>query len=242
MPTTRRLTVILLLTLVGWPAGADAQPANPLTAAVRANVAPSEAGTSAMVGASLTYALTERLAVEAEAVYFSTSHLASTWGLALDALVAVGRDGWSGHAVPYAVAGIGFERATIRLSGSRLLGAIPPGVSPGSRFGPTSGPAGPRHGGAGPLPGCPAEPGVPPWGVGDLPDFYARRLGVLVVPEDGRWPTRRFTDPVVTLGGGVRVGGTGGLFLQPEARLWLALSGDDADATGLFGLTVGYRF
>lgn len=194
---TRRctlLTFVALLTVAITPVPAVAQPANPFSVAVRANIAPSAGGTSAVVGGSATYALTERLAVEAEGIYFATSDVTETWGVALNTLFAVGPRGWSDDLVPFVVAGVGLERATVTHSGR------------------------------------------------DLPDFYARRLGNPVVPADGRRPEARFTDPVLTLGGGLRFTGPAGVFVQPEARIWLAMADGDTAASGLFGLTVGYRF
>jgi hypothetical protein len=53
---------------------------------------------------------------------------------------------------------------------------------------------------------------------------------------------RTFTDPVVTMGGGVRVTLATHLELRPDARALVVLDGGNSHTIGVFGLNVGYRF
>jgi hypothetical protein len=135
------------------------------------------------------------------------------------------------------------HRASIDLADARLLGAIGSGVGAGRTYCPDRGTGvgpGPAAGfGNGPcLPGAAVER----WGVGDLPDFYASRLGPLVVPGDRRWADRTFTDPVWTAGVGLHLHAGRHLVLQPEARVWVITANGHRRSAGAFGIAVGYGF
>ena len=186
----RWLIAAVLAGTLALPRLAAAQPLDPLSVSLRANIAPSEAGTSAVVGASAVYALSARVALDGEATWFSHTRRAESWGVAIAALVAVGPStSWSDNVVPYVGAGFGVLRSTVDRRAD------------------------------------------------DLPDFYARRLG----PGD-QSGDRHFSDPVVALGAGLRIGGQGPWFLQPEARVWVAVADGRTSTSGLFGIAVGYRF
>ena len=76
-----------------------------------------------------------------------------------------------------------------------------------------------------------------------MPRMYADRLRSMIWPEPpGGWGRRSFTDPVMTLGGGVRLDLTPHLSLRPDVRA-LVVFGDGRSSTlGMFSLGVGYRF
>jgi hypothetical protein len=157
--------------------------------------------------------------------------------------VAVGPFGWTDTFVPFVVGGAGVHRANIDLFDRRLLGPIDESFMPGDAFCPGRG-TGP---GAGPGSGfgdgsCLGGAAARSWGVGDLPEYYARRLGALVVPADRRWPTRSFTDPAVTAGGGFHVHVGEHLVLQPEARVWITIAEGDTRTAGVFSVLAGYGF
>ena len=76
---------------------------------------------------------------------------------------------------------------------------------------------------------------------GSMPRFYAQRMRA--EPPARRWPDRRvFTDPMVTVGGGLRFNVTPRLFVVPDARALLVLGDRDSDAIGVFTMSFGYRF
>jgi hypothetical protein len=82
----------------------------------------------------------------------------------------------------------------------------------------------------------------PTFDVRQMPMFYANRLGSMVVPADGRWGRRSFSDPTVSLGGGVRVDVSKKVYVRPDARALLVLGGGDTYTVGSFLVSLGYRF
>jgi hypothetical protein len=157
--------------------------------------------------------------------------------------IAVGPFAWSDGFVPFVLGGAGVHRASVDLFDPRLLGGIPSAVPPGVVFCPSSGPSGPDPNGTGfGVDACSAMPTAPRWGVGDLPAYFARRLGTLVVPADGTWPRRAFVDPAITAGVGFHVHMGEHLMLQPEARVWITVAEGDSRTAGVFSVMAGYSF
>jgi hypothetical protein len=146
--------------------------------------------------------------------------------------------------VPYAAFGGGVYHVSFDLDTPRFLGPAGTQFAAGTRVcaSPGSG-----HG-FGPGPGFGSGSGTCPalvggyWGVGALPVFYARRLGALDFPRGGQWGTRDFTDPALTIGGGVRINAGDHLLVRPDARALVAFGGGHAHTTGVFVVQVGYRF
>ncbi len=85
-------------------------------------------------------------------------------------------------------------------------------------------------------------PSIGYWGVGALPNFYARRLGPLVFPPGGTWETRTFTDPVATIGGGVRFNVRERLMIRPDVRALVVLADGHTHTLGVFVVHIAYRF
>jgi hypothetical protein len=54
--------------------------------------------------------------------------------------------------------------------------------------------------------------------------------------------TRTFTDPLVTMGGGVRVTVAPHLELRPDARAIVVLDAGRSHTIGMFGVNLGFRF
>ena len=80
------------------------------------------------------------------------------------------------------------------------------------------------------------------WAVGDLPTFYARRLGALTIPADGQWGHRAFSDPAVTIGGGLTVRLTDHWSLRPQGRALIVFRHNDSHTLGVYDVSLGYRF
>lgn len=78
--------------------------------------------------------------------------------------------------------------------------------------------------------------------VADMPMFYGRRMdasrGALAVGGH----MQGFTDPVFTLGGGVRVEVSPHVFLRPEIRAVTVIGGDESNTFASILLSMGYRF
>jgi hypothetical protein len=80
------------------------------------------------------------------------------------------------------------------------------------------------------------------WGVGQMPLFYARRLGPMGVPVGGAWDTRSFTDPAMSIGGGLRLNVNEHLMVRPDIRALLVFADRNTHTVGVFGVQLGYRF
>jgi hypothetical protein len=80
------------------------------------------------------------------------------------------------------------------------------------------------------------------WSVDWMPRFYARRMAMMPFRPAVAFEARTFTDPVVTMGGGVRVTLATHLELRPDARALVVLDGGDSHTIGIVGLNIGYRF
>lgn len=250
-------TAVSAVVLVMWAAasGAAAQtpiPARGSSVAITAGLAGGGSlGSGAAVGASVTVDLAEPIALEGTATYFDRGEGAEA--LAFNVAFVFDLLRGDRRAVPYAVVGGGVYRAWFDLDTRRFLGAMRSQYPPGTLMVPLQGMAG--YGIMGP--GYMGQPGWmghvwdpqsqgawpgPTMTLAQMPMFYAARLGPLVVPENGRWGTRAFTDPALTLGGGVRLDLTRHLSVRPDLRAVAVISGGDAEVVTLFSFHVGYRF
>lgn len=85
--------------------------------------------------------------------------------------------------------------------------------------------------------------GGSPWNYGRMPMFYGNRMNPSELDQDGRfYGSRTFTDPAVTVGGGIKVDLGSHLSLRPDIRALVVMSGGDSYTVGLFTLNFGYRF
>ena len=77
---------------------------------------------------------------------------------------------------------------------------------------------------------------------GQMPMFYARRMGASYAPGDGFGHMPGFTDPAVSVGGGVRLDLTNHLYVRPDVRAVAIFGGGDTYSVGSITFSVGYRF
>jgi hypothetical protein len=75
-----------------------------------------------------------------------------------------------------------------------------------------------------------------------MPDFYAGRMGALTVPAERAWDKRAFTDPAVTLGGGVRFNVSDRVMIRPDIRALVIFADGDTHTMAVVAFNVGYRF
>lgn len=78
--------------------------------------------------------------------------------------------------------------------------------------------------------------------MGLMPMFYAGRASALTVPAGGRWHMQGFTDPAVSVGGGVRLDLTNRIYVRPDVRAVTIIGGGDTYTVGSGTISVGYRF
>jgi hypothetical protein len=156
------------------------------------------------------------------------------------------------RANPYVAVGGGIYRASFDLDNRRFLGmmgSLPTGaqiVPTGGGWGMMGGAPGGYSGGAGWMMDNfrwnDATWSGPHYTSGQMPMFYANRLGAMMVPADGRWGERTFTDPALTFGGGVRLDVTRSLYVRPDVRALMVVADGDTFTVGTFSVGLGYRF
>lgn len=79
-------------------------------------------------------------------------------------------------------------------------------------------------------------------GGGNIPNFYAQRMGTLSTRSDGRFGMRSFLDPTFSLGGGVHITVGQHFVVRPDARALITLANGDRRTVGIVTLGLGYRF
>jgi hypothetical protein len=220
------------------PAFAQSDPRMAVSGTV--GVASGASDTGLAVGGALLFDVHEHVSIEGEGLYLNR-------GRGADALFAGGAllvnfVPASEPLVPYAAVGGGVYHVSFDLAEPRFLGPVHSQFGPGSTVCPAPGSgfgSGPGPGfGSGTCTGTAAGY----LGVGELPNFYARRLGALVVPGGGGWEERAFTDPALNIGGGLRFNVSERLMIRPEARALVVFGDGQTHTFGVFVVHIGYRF
>ena len=198
-------------------------------------------GTGPMLGGSVTYDLTNWFAVEGSGAYLNRGSGADAIAANASLLVSIVES--HRKTVPYVAIGGGVYRVSFDLGDRRFFGGMGSQFAPGTQMVPFSGMSG--FGMMGSYSGPAVWTG--PWTgatftAQHMPAFYANRLGVMTVPADGNWGMRSFTDPALTIGGGVRLGLTPHLSVRPDFRATTVFGGGHMNAFGAFSLNLGYRF
>lgn len=218
-----------------------ARASRPVSAGLLGGVSAGSGDAGASAGALLTFDATDRVAVEARSVFLqrgSGTHGLELTGAALMS-IAAGR-----RAAPYIAVGGGLYRASFALGDDRLLGGMGSQFPSGTQFVPV------RGMGFGMMTGGTTFTGSasmdtwtgPTFTASQMPAFYANRLGQMAIPSNGRWMMRSFTDPVVTIGGGIRITVTDRVYLKPDVRALLVFAGGDRMVLTNMVVGVGYRF
>jgi hypothetical protein len=198
--------------------------------------------TGVALGGSWLFDLNDRASLEALGTYLDRG--AGTDALHVSGSLLVNLLAARERIVPYAAVGGGLYRVSFDLGDPALLGPVGAQFGPGTVVCPAPGT------GIGPGPGagfgagtgtCPATMGGY-WGVGQMPGFYARRLGPMSVPGAGGWDDRSFVDPALSLGGGVRFNVSEHVMVRPDIRALVIFADGDTDTIGVFGVQLGYRF
>jgi hypothetical protein len=184
----------------------------------------------------------ERISVEGQGTYLGRGPGGDAFNAGGSLLVNLLRS--SERVLPYAAIGGGVHRVSFDLGNPRFLGPAGAQFGAGSTVCPAAGTGfgvGPGPGLGGRARDCPGT-AAGYWGVGALPNFYARRLGPLAFPRGGAWETRGFTDPALSLGGGVRFNVTERLMLRPDVRALVIFANGETHTLGEFLVNLGYPF
>ena len=225
-----RFRTVLVLACAGLPATAIADE-TPGTATAQKTVIYMQAGYSsglsdrgaAAFGGVLVHDLTPRLSAEASASYVGHSMGATSLSASAALLVHL-RPGHE-RAVPYLVAGGGVYRASFDMADERFHGPMNMGGSMMEGFGMMGMGSAARD----------------DWNYGQMPHFYGRRLASSPGMQ-GYAGRRSFTDPALSVGGGIRIDVGSRLYFRPDARAIVVTSGGDTNTVGVFTVNLGYRF
>lgn len=194
------------------------------------------------IGVLVTASLTERLALEGVGT-FTMSHggmdyQASRGGMDSQALTASLLFNLAPRiepAIPYLAAGIGVYRASFDLDMMGFGGFFT--QNPGY-----SGMMALSGGGFGMMQGTSVLTTGPRFDGGNVPNFYAQRMGGLSTRSDGRFGMRSFLDPAFSLGGGIHITVGQHFVVRPDARALITLANGDRRTVGIVTLGLGYRF
>jgi len=243
--------------MLALTSGAAAQVALPAATAspgaavsVVGGLSAGSSASGAALGGAFTFDFNDRLALEATGTWLDrgvgSDALHMNVGLLVNLLPAGSR------AVPYVAVGGGFYRASFDLDNNRFFGMMDSQYPAGTPMVPLQGMAGygmmggGYYGPSGTMgswnPGTQgAWPGAT-FTLDQMPMFYADRLGPMSVPQNGMWGMRSFTDPAITVGGGVNANLGDHLFVRPDARALVVFGNGGSYTVGLLSFSLGYRF
>lgn len=244
----RILTVVFALlgtaALSAGPAFAQTSqpPSSPVSIALGGGLSAASRGNGATIGGRLTFDLTDRLAIEADGSHLGrgagAGAMSGTVSLLVNLLPA------SGKTVPYLALGGGMYGASFDMDNERFFGRLSGQFPGGTQMIPIAG----MHGFGmmqGSYTGSSTWTG--PWtgstfSPNHMPAFYVDRLGQMMVPANGRWGTRSFTDPAISVGGGIRLDVSPRFHVRPDARALIVIANGASYTVGVMTLGVGYRF
>ncbi|MBY0493332.1 MAG: hypothetical protein K2Y23_03885 [Cyanobacteria bacterium] len=239
--------IIILLTAGPVAAQSPAQSpdvpgtSRPVSAGLLGGVSAGSGDAGASAGAVLTFDATDRIAVEARSVFLqrgSGAHGLELTGTALMSIAA------SKRAAPYIAVGGGLYRASFALGDDRLFGQMGSQFASGTQFVPA------RGMGFGMMTGGMTFNGNiwtdtwtgPAFTASQMPMIYANRLGQMKIPSGGRWMMRSYTDPALTVGGGIRFDVTNRVYVKPDVRALVVFGGGDRQVLTTMVVGLGYRF
>jgi hypothetical protein len=256
------LVSVAILTGAASPSWAGQAPAaaaeGPVSLSVLGGASAGSGNAGAAAGLTIGADFNDRVSLEGRGVYLDRGPGQSALDVNASVLVNLltGR-----KAVPYVAVGGGLYRAMFDLGNQGLFGMMASGVPAGSQLVALQGGQGwGAMPGAGMMGGWPAGQSFGPgWMMGgfawnnsavtgptfagsQMPMFYARRVGALTAPSDGRWHMQSFTDPALSFGGGVNIALTNSLYVRPDLRALTIIGGGDAYTIGSATFGLGYRF
>ena len=200
------------------------------------------ATTGVALGGSWLFDVNDRASLEAQGTYIDRG--AGADALSMSGSLLINLLAARQPVVPYAAVGGGVYRSSFDLANPAMLGPVGAQFGPGTVVCPAPG----TGIGTGPGAGFGSGTGTCPaavagyWGVGQMPGFYARRLGPMSVPVGGVWETRSFTDPAVTIGGGLRFNVNEHVMVRPDVRALVVFADGETHTLGVFAVQLGYRF
>ena len=244
---TRSTSWLLAMALLTARAGYAQPPANqpgsgPATVGVLGGFSGGNGHTGGSMGGTLSLDITDHIGLEGRGIFLQRGPGSTGLELTGTMLLTLARNQ---QATPYVAIGGGLYRARFDLGDDHLFGQMASQYAAGTRFVPIRGMT---------------DFGMMNSGMtfnGDLwteawtgstftssqmPMFYANRLGQMTIPPDGRWGMRTFTDPALTLGGGIRLTVTDRISIRPDVRALVAFADSDRLVLTTMTVGVGYQF
>ena len=191
----------------------------------------------ATLGGTVLKDLGSRVAIEGSASYVGEGMGGDSLSLTVSALFHLRPT--RKRAAPYLALGGGLYRSTFDMGDQRMYGVGGHTHDPHDRGAMAFAPD--LHRGAGMMGGS-YGPGVYGNLFGHMPGFYANRLPAGMDPQEPRSGHRTFTDPAVSVGGGVRIGLGSRMFLRPDGRVLVVTSDGDSFTVGVVAVNFGWRF
>ncbi|MGE3843090.1 MAG: hypothetical protein AB7I50_16065 [Vicinamibacterales bacterium] len=239
---TRMALALVAVTLAvpgssyGQTPGASQPPAS-LSVGATGGLSAGAMTTGGAIGGTLAFDATDRVTLEGRGLW----QQGGTGSDAVEAAASLMLTVYRGDtASPYVSIGGGLYRVQFDLDDRRMFGSETFPFAPGTVIGPV------QPSGVGMMGGGRSSHGATWMGgvsslafdTAGLPMFYATRLASMAVPVDGRWGTRSFTDPALTLGVGVRLDLGRRFYVRPDLRALVGFGGGSAStlatATGGF--------
>lgn len=215
---------------------------HPTSAGFLGGVSAGSGDAGASAGGVLAFEATDRVAVEGRGVFLQRGAGAHGLELTGTALLSIAR---SERAAPYIAIGGGLYRASFDLGDTRLFGRMGSEFTGGTRFVPVRG----MSGFGMMTSGMTFNGNIwtdtwtgPTFTTSQMPMFYANRLGQMTIPSDGRWMMRSFTDPALTVGGGIQINVTSRVYVRPDVRALVVFANSDRLVLTNMVVGVGYRF
>lgn len=211
--------------VAGQPAAASGPLSRPVSLALLGGVSAGSGDAGASAGGVLTFDASNRVAVETRSVFLQREAGVHGLELTTTALTTIAS---SERASPYLALGGGLYRASFGFREDRLFGAM---SGAGMMSGDTMSTGDPR---------TPSQAGGGD-GSRSMGSFYANRLRQPAFASSGRM-MRSFTDPAITVGGGLRFDVNDRVFVRPDVRALVVFSGGDRLVLTTMTVGLGFRF
>ena len=193
------------------------------------------------LGLNLAFDATDRVAVEGRGIGLYRGSGAMGLEATGTMLFTIAR---GPKAAPYAAIGGGVYRASFDLGNQAMFGAMGSQFGPGTMMVPIQGSSG-----FGMMAGGTVVNGNvltawngPTFNSGHMPAFYVNRLGQMIVPANRQWGMRSFTDPALTVGGGVRLDISPRFYVRPDVRALVVFANGERLTLTTMTFGFGYRF
>jgi hypothetical protein len=233
MNLRRVVFVTAAAALIAAPARAQPvapAPSNPLSASFVGGLSTGRGEVGLDVGGTFSFDITGRFGMEARVLHMDRGSGETGLEVSGVMLVTLAR---TSRAAPYVAIGGGLYRADFDLGDPRFFGRMNGFMDAGTPFVAVETLRGYMEQGY--------RGGMRFAGV-QMPAFYTSRLGQMMVPFDGQWGERSFTDPALSLGGGLTLNLTERLYLRPDVRGLIVFSRGDELVLMSMNAAFGVRF